>query len=84
MDKVDKTVESNTFRINTRLGLKQNDWLDRESAETGITKSGLVAMAVEQYIQQKEAVEAMNNMHDLYNKLADIEKELKLVRENKQ
>lgn len=81
---MDKKVESGMFRINTRIGQKQNKWLDRESAETGISKSGLVAMALDQYIQQKDAVEAMNNMHDLYNKLADIENELKLVRENKQ
>ena len=81
---MDKKVESTMFRINTRIGQKQNKWLDRESAETGISKSGLVAMALDQYIQQKDAVEAMNNMHDLYNKLADIENELKHVRENKQ
>ena len=79
-----KKEESTMFRINTRIGQKQNKWLDRESEETGISKSGLVAMALDQYIQQKDAVEAMNNMHDLYNKLADIENELKLVRENKQ
>lgn len=79
-----KKEESTMFRINTRIGQKQNKWLDRESEETGISKSGLMAMALDQYIQQKDAVEAMNNMHDLYNKLADIEKELKLVRENKQ
>lgn len=81
---MDKKVESVMFRINTRIGQKQNKWLDRESEETGISKSGLVAMALDQYIQQKDAVEAMNNMHDLYNKLADIENELKHVRENKQ
>lgn len=81
---MDKKVESTMFRINTRIGQKQNKWLDRESEETGISKSGLMAMALDQYIQQKDAVEAMNNMHDLYNKLADIENELKHVRENKQ
>lgn len=81
---MDKKVESTMFRINTRIGQKQNKWLDRESEETGISKSGLVAMALEQYIQQKEVVDAMNNMQDLYNKLADIESELKHVRENKQ
>ena len=81
---MDKKLESTMFRINTRIGQKQNKWLDRESEETGISKSGLVAMALEQYIQQKDAVEAMSNMHDLYNKLADIENELKHVRENKQ
>lgn len=79
-----KTTETNLFRINARIGQKQNQWLDRESSETGISKSGLLSMALDQYIQQKDAVEAMNNMHDLYNKLADIENELKHVRENKQ
>lgn len=80
---MDKKVESTMFRINTRIGQKQNKWLDKESEETGISKSGLVAMALEQYIQQKEVVDAMNNMQDLYNKLEDIENELKHVRENK-
>lgn len=80
---MDKVSETNMFRINTRIGQKQNKWLDKESAETGISKSGLMAMALEQYIQQKEVVDAMNNMQDLYNKLADIENELKHVREDK-
>lgn len=84
MDKMDKSMESNLFRINTRIGQKQNQWLEKESAETGISKSALIAIALEQYIQQKDTVEAMNNMHGLYNKLADIEIELKNVRENKQ
>lgn len=81
---MDKSIESNLFRINTRIGQKQNQWLEKESAETGISKSALMSIALEQYIQQKDTVEAMNNMHGLYNKLADIENELKHVRENKQ
>ena len=81
---MDKNVENNLFRINARIGQKQNQWLDKESAATGISKSALLAIALDQYIQQKETVDAMNNMHGLYNKLADIENELKHVRENKQ
>lgn len=76
-------MAENLFRINARIGQKQNQWLDKESAATGISKSALLSMALEQYIQQKETVEAMNNMHDLYNKLADIENELKLSRIDK-
>lgn len=72
------------FRINARIGQKQNQWLDKESAATGISKSALLSMALEQYIQQKETIDAMNNMQALYTKLEDIEKELKSTRESKQ
>lgn len=68
------------FRINSRIGKTQNEWLDQESQKTGISKSALMQMALEQYISQKDAISAMNNMTDLYNKLDGIEQELKDIR----
>lgn len=65
------------FRINSRIGIKQNEWLEKESAISGISKSSLMQMALEQYINQKEAVSAMNNISDLYERLDSIEKSLK-------
>ncbi|MCA9767121.1 MAG: hypothetical protein KC455_11975 [Carnobacterium sp.] len=65
------------FRINSRIGIKQNEWLEKESAISGISKSSLMQMALEQYINQKEAVSAMNNMSDLHERLDSIEKSLK-------
>ena len=68
------------FRINSRIGKTQNEWLEQESQKTGISKSALMQMALEQYISQKDAISAMNNMTDLYNKLDGIEQELKDIR----
>lgn len=53
------------FRINTRISVRANEWLDNESATTGIPKSVIVLMAIEQYIQQKEAMSNMKNMEQV-------------------
>jgi len=64
------------FRLNVRVSQKQNTWLEDESAETGLSKSALVQLAVENYIQQKKTVDAMGTMNELVDKLAAIEKTL--------
>lgn len=64
------------FRLNVRVSQKQNKWLEDESAETGLSKSALVQLAVENYIQQKKTVDAMGTMNELVDKLAAIEKTL--------
>lgn len=67
---------SGLFRLNVRVSQKQNTWLEDESAETGLSKSALVQLAVENYIQQKKTVDAMGTMNELVDKLAAIEKTL--------
>lgn len=56
-DKTDKSI-----RLNTRVSSKLNDWLDKKSAEMGISKSALVAMAIEHYRVQLETVDVMPNL----------------------
>ena len=67
----------NIQRVNARLGYTQNKWLDEESARTGISKSSLIQMAVEQYISQKQALNAMNDMAALVDKVEGLETLLK-------
>ena len=67
----------NIQRVNARLGYTQNKWLDEESARTGISKSSLIQMAVEQYISQKQALNAMNDMSALVDKVEGLETLLK-------
>jgi len=64
-------------RVNARLGYTQNAWLDDESKRTGISKSSLIQMAVEQYIAQKTALNAMSDMSVLIEKLEKIENQTK-------
>lgn len=69
--------QSRLIRINSRLGYTQNKWLDEESARTGISKSALIQMAVEQYIAQKQALNAMYDMKSIVDKLESMEVMLK-------
>ena len=64
------------FRINTRISVKANAWLDKQSHETGIPKSTLILLAIEQYIQQREALDMMGDMGMLLERLERIESKL--------
>lgn len=68
--------ENSMVRINTRISKKANEWLDNQSKETGIPKSTLVLLAIENYIQQKEVMEKMSDMTVLMEKLNAIENKL--------
>lgn len=63
-------------RINTRISVKANEWLDGQSHETGIPKSTLILLAIENYIQQKEAMQMMGDMGMLVERLERIENKL--------
>ena len=69
--------EKSLQRVNSRLGYTQNKWLDEESKRTGISKSSLIQMAVEQYISQKQALNAMYDMPTMIEKLEGLEMLLK-------
>lgn len=63
-------------RVNTRISMTANKWLDEYSAETGLPKSTIIMMAIEDYIKQKDVIERMGNMSELYKKLEEIEKKI--------
>ena len=60
-------------RVNTRIGYDANAWLDAESERTGVPKSTLIHLAVEQYIQQKEVMASMSNVGAVNELLARLE-----------
>ncbi|MFZ0445054.1 MAG: hypothetical protein WAM95_10595 [Bacillus sp. (in: firmicutes)] len=43
-------------RLNTRVSAETNDWLDKKSEEMAVSKSALVAFAVEQYRKEVETI----------------------------
>jgi len=49
-------------RINTRIGKKHNDFLDKESAETGMSKSSIVQLAVDQYMTQRQSIATLTTL----------------------
>lgn len=43
----------NTIRVNSRVSLDANAWLDKRSIESGISKSSLIQFAIEAYIKNE-------------------------------
>lgn len=61
-------------RVNTRISEKANDWLDSESKESGVPKSTLILLAIENYIREKEAFGMMADIGDLVAKIDELER----------
>ena len=61
-------------RVNTRISAKANDWLDSESKESGVPKSTLILLAVENYIREKEGFQLMADMGQLVAKIDELER----------
>ncbi|MDR4288259.1 hypothetical protein FO526_35775, partial [Bacillus thuringiensis] len=51
--------------VNTRISKKLNDWLDEYSKESGVPKSTLVHLALENYVNQKVMLEQMPKMQQM-------------------
>ena len=73
-------MTDNLFRLNVRVSKENNDYLEKKRRETGISKSALVQIAVEQYRQQNEAVQAMNKMEKYVDQLEKIQREVSALK----
>jgi len=65
---------SEMVRVNTRISKTCNEWLDKRSEETGVPKSTLIFLALEQYMSQTDAISSIGA---LFEKLEKIEKQIK-------
>ncbi|MCG7315621.1 hypothetical protein MHL30_21330 [Priestia flexa] len=66
---VNEKKQAEMVRVNTRISKEVNDWLDDKSNRTGIPKSTLIYLALEQYIQQQNVVNEMPKMRELLEQL---------------
>lgn len=48
-----------TIRVNTTISKRANEWLNKRSRETGLSKSGLINVAIDSYIKECEVVEGL-------------------------
>ena len=68
-------------RLNTRISADLNKWLDEESERTGVPKSTIIFLALEQYYTQKIALKGVADLNNiLFNKLEQFEKKLESVK----
>ena len=74
---------SEMVRVNTRISSEVNEFLDERSKKTGVPKSAIIHIALEQYIMQLRSVDALEmsqgTLRELFNKVTQIEEKLSSV-----
>jgi len=63
-------------RVNTRVSAKVNEWLDEYSEATGMPKSTIIFLAIEQYKRDLEALSSMQNMTAIVEKIDKLQFQL--------
>lgn len=65
------------IRINTRISKDLNDWLDKQTEETGVPKSTAIYLALENYRREKAVMAGMADMSTIVQKLEQLEDTVK-------
>jgi len=63
-------------RVNTRISPEMMAWLDERTEETGIPKSTLIMLALEDYRKQHQAIDMVGVLSELVQRLECIEQKL--------
>ena len=50
---------TDTVRVNTTISKRANEWLNKRSKETAVSKSALINFAIDNYIKEVEVVEGL-------------------------
>lgn len=64
------------IRVNTRISTDLNNWLDKESSDSGLPKSTLIMLALEDYRKQKQAMDTLKDVNPILAKLEQLERRL--------
>ena len=63
------------FRVNARIGQHHNDFLDAESERTGLSKSMVIMLAIENYMNQHQQQSNLGDLLKEVQRLANEEQE---------
>lgn len=64
-------------RVNTKISKKMSDWLEYQVEETGLTKSAIIFLALEQYMLQREAVSKVPEYLQLIERMEKLQDKVK-------
>lgn len=60
-------MENNLIRVNIRVSQKIKKYFEEKSAETGVAQSALMALALEEFIDQKQMINFASGFGDIQN-----------------
>ena len=64
-------------RVNTRISSTVNDWLDEYSKRSGMPKSTIIFLAVEQFKRDQDTIAGMQNMGNIVERLDQLQAEIR-------
>ncbi|MDN8872747.1 ribbon-helix-helix domain-containing protein, partial [Staphylococcus aureus] len=59
---MENSNENGIVRVNIKISKKIKEFFENKSAETGISQSALMDMALQEYMEQKKAIEFSNDL----------------------
>ena len=65
---------ADVVRVNTRISRTLNESLNSRSHKTGLSKSVLIMLALENYYQQTEVVEQMGKWEAIYKEVDNLKR----------
>lgn len=66
-------MENNLIRVNIRVSQKIKKYFEEKSAETGVAQSALMALALEEFIDQKQMINFASGFGDIQKILGNQE-----------
>lgn len=63
-------------RVNTRISFQANEWLDKRSQDSGVPKSTLIMLAIENYMREQEVMMRMADMGELVAAIERLENKM--------
>lgn len=67
-------MASNLIRKNVFVSQKVNEWLEKESLDTGLSQASIISMSLLNYIKQQETPEMINKLMLAMDELKEMEK----------
>lgn len=62
-------IMAEMVRVNTRISSLLNEWLDNRSEKTGVPKSTLIFLALENYMREVETMDKMSEMKSMFEQM---------------
>lgn len=62
-------AKAEMVRVNTRISKTLNEWLDQRTEETGVPKSTLIYLALENYMREQVMMTKMEEAKMLFSKM---------------
>jgi antitoxin component of RelBE/YafQ-DinJ toxin-antitoxin module len=65
------------MKISMQIDDAMKDYVEEQSERLGVSQSGFINMCIASYKEQRESIQAMNNMQKLADQIEDLNRNIK-------